>query len=125
MSVNPSDFIESARTLSAVRDEMSQRNSLSRAYYAAYHRTREVFEPEIGRNDGMGMHRSYLDQLQCHNTDSTERIVGYKLAQLYQRRIVADYRLGDSLRQDAVARQLDTAAQIFNLLDCPQASNQK
>ena len=117
MSVSPADFMDSASALSLGADEMAQRNALSRAYYAAFHRAAVSYPPEENRRGGTGMHRNYLDQLQNHQAGSKERIVGAKLTQLYQRRVLADYRLQNSLQTDAVARQLDTAKQIFSLLD--------
>ena len=118
MSVAPSDFLNSAVQLGCSSDEMSQRNALSRAYYAAFHAAMlAIPHTNGGSAEQKGMHRRYLDQLQDHDSGSKERTIGTLLSQLYQRRVVADYRLRDSLRSDAVARQLDVARKVLELLN--------
>lgn len=116
MSVSPADFLDSARALATGPGEISKRNAISRAYYAAYHLACKVFPPVRDDDERSGMHRGYLDQLQNHPPGSAQRVAGVKLATLYQRRIIADYRLADSLSADAVARQMDGVSQVFNLL---------
>jgi len=118
MSVTPSDFLQSAIALSNNIDEMAQRNALSRAYYAAYHLAVQHIKLDATEHgeERKGVHRRFIDQLQEHDGGSTERNVGGRLNQMYQRRIVADYRLDESLRHDSVARQIDVARQVFHLL---------
>ena len=118
MSVTPTDFLNSAVVLSADADEMAQRNALSRAYYAAFHIAKERISLDDAEDpeERKCMHRRYIDQLQQHGSGSNERQVGGRLNQMYQRRILADYRLKEGLRHDAVARQIDVARQVFHLL---------
>lgn len=126
MSVTPSDFLNSAVALSnsGDKDEMTQRNILSRAYYAAYHRAHELIPFEnTARDKDVGMHRSYFDQLLRKKKGSVERIIGEKLKSMYSRRILADYRLGEDVRNDYVPVQLYASNALFKLLENPTPSN--
>lgn len=119
MSVTPSDFLDSAQKLAAAgNDEMSQRNAISRAYYAAYHRSCASLPPEkTGGNTGM--HRSYINQLMAADPGTIERNAGVKLNSIYSRRIRADYRLHENLSVGAVAMQISAATELFQLFDIP------
>lgn len=119
MSVTPSDFLDSARVIaSSGKDEMSQRNAVSRAYYAAYHRSCEIIPPIKREADNkVGMHRGYIDQLMEAEPSTKERTAAVKLSTMHSRRIKADYRLNEFFRQDSVAIQLSAATELFDLLD--------
>jgi len=118
MSVSPSDFFQSAKELASNVDEISRRNSVSRAYYAAYHHMSSIIpydgDSVNGRN--AGMHRSYINQLMEANQDSVERKAGVKLQSLHARRVKADYRICDNLDARMVSMQIDGVNFIFNLV---------
>lgn len=119
MSVTPSNFLDSARALAADgNDEMAKRNAISRAYYAAYHRSCAAVPPQkiAGKT---GMHRSYIDQLMATAPGTIERNAAVKLSTLYSRRIKADYRLHEELPAGAVAMQISTATELFQLFNAP------
>lgn len=122
MSVSPSDFLQCAETLavSGDKNEMMQRNILSRAYYAAYHRACE-FVPfkNSDKSRDSGMHRSYFEQLLQNKNGTIERKIGEKLKSMYSRRILADYRLKEDIRPDQIAVQLHSARALFKLLENP------
>ncbi len=117
MSVTPTDFLESAIGLSSLgQDEMNQRNVLSRAYYAAYHRSCEFIQPEESA-ENVGMHKRYINQLMKGDNGSIERKVGGKIKSMYSRRHIADYRLEDNISHDAVAIQLNAAKELFTIIE--------
>lgn len=120
MSVLPSVFLENAESmaLSAGNDEVTQRNILSRAYYACYHRAIEKIPVDHSSNArDTGMHRFYFDQLMGGSAGGIERKVGARLRSMYGRRILADYRLLENLSIDSVALQLNSARLIFQILE--------
>lgn len=120
MSVTPSNFLDSARELAAGgNDEMTRRNAISRAYYAAYHRSCAVLPP-VKMEGNTGMHRCYIDQLMAADSGTVERTAAVKLNSLYSRRIRADYRLQENLPAGAVAMQMAAATELFQLFDIPE-----
>lgn len=127
MSVSPSDFLTSADSLAASADknEMTLRNVLSRAYYAAFHRAQEFAPSQQAHNDGIGMHRSYIEQLMQNKSGSIERKLAEKLKSMYSRRIKADYQLDKNIAHDDVPVQLYSAKALFKLLENPIQTNQK
>ncbi len=120
MSVSPSDFLASADSLAASGDksEMTKRNVLSRAYYAAFHRAQEFAPAERNTGGGeLGMHRRYFDQLLQNKKGSIERKIGEKLKSMYSRRLLADYHLHEDIAIDDVPVQLYSSRALFQLLD--------
>jgi uncharacterized protein (UPF0332 family) len=118
MSVTPENFLESARTLSTQRDEISYRNCISRAYYGSYHKATTITavpRPALDDERKVGMHKRYIDYLLQFERNSTERKIGLKLQILFNRRIIADYQLELEVFQHDVLVQLNTAADVFNL----------
>lgn len=118
MSVKPSDFLANAEAmaLNCGKDELMQRNILSRSYYAAYHRSIESVPFNTDSFRDSGMHRDYFEQLMQNNPGSLERKIGEKLKSMYGRRILADYKLNQDIKTDAVAVQLYSARALFDLL---------
>ncbi|HEY6019992.1 MAG TPA: hypothetical protein VIY48_08855 [Candidatus Paceibacterota bacterium] len=116
MSVKPIDFLNSATSLaSSGNDEMTQRNVISRAYYAAYHRACELIEPE-NSDENIGVHARYIKQLMMGNNGSIERKIGGKIKSMYSRRKIADYFIRDELKSDASALQLNAAKDLFSVI---------
>ena len=127
MSVSPADFLTSAESLaaSANKDEMMQRNVLSRAYYAAYHKALEFAPDQKANSNETGMHRRYIEQLLQNKSGSIERKIAEKLKSMYGRRIKADYHLYKDIALDDVPVQLHSARSLFELLENPIQTNQK
>lgn len=117
MSVTPKDFLDSAENLSkSGSDEMTQKNILSRAYYAAYHRSCEFIKPEES-DENVGVHKRYINQLMRGENGSKERKIGGRIRSMYLRRRSADYLLQDAIKNDASGLQLGTAKELFLLID--------
>lgn len=116
MSVTPDDFLDSAASL-AVRgcNEMVQRNVISRAYYAAYHRSCAFIKP-LPEYNGKGMHRGYINYLLCGDKSSVERQIGGRLKALYARRLIADYQLNTDLNKNDYDIQIQTATDLFRIV---------
>lgn len=115
MSVSPADFLDSAVQLATENCEMAKRNSLSRAYYAAFHRAKQEFP--FTPPKGMSTHSPYFKHLLEFPENSPQRVTGMKLKTMHARRVVADYRIEYALQKSIAAIQLDAANQIFSLLD--------
>lgn len=122
MSVTPQDFLTSAIELSiSGHDEIIQRNAISRAYYAAYHRACEFIRP-VESDENVGVHKRYVNQLMKGENGSIERRIGGKIKSMFARRRVADYRITESIEGNAVAIQLSAAQELFNTIDSSEAS---
>lgn len=134
MSVTPEDFLGSAISLAACGlDEIHQRNGISRAYYASYHKACSVIAPDgktryRAARDGslrsIGMHTNYLEQLNEASNGAIERQVGAKLGALYSGRITADYKLNDTVSPKTYAMQIARSQDIFNLINSNGVLNQ-
>ncbi len=123
MSVTPKDFLDSADILSkSGNDEMTQRNVLSRAYYAAYHRSCEFIKPEDS-DENVGVHKRYINQLMRGENGSKERKIGGRIKSMYLRRRSADYLLKDTIKNDATGLQVGTAKELFLLIDAFEKEN--
>lgn len=128
MPVSPSDFLESAAAIIAAdTSEISIRNSLSRAYYGAFHCASEAFPVEtLPASDedaeNAGMHKKYINRLLQGN--KIEREAGVKLGALHSRRIKADYKLTISVPVRDVAMQIDGTKILFSICKNAGISNQ-
>lgn len=113
MSVTPKDFLDSASSLVAqgIIDEITQRNVVSRAYYAAFHRSCEFVEPAYSSSS---LHKSYINQL--NRGGLLERQISGILKRMHGRRVTADYHLDENLKKDAVALQILAANELFTKL---------
>lgn len=127
MSVSPKDFLSSAREWLESQTEMAARNSVSRAYYAAFHQSQLAFPPsdEVEKQRETGMHRSYIDQLLKAQTNSAQRWVGVKLGAMKSRRVLADYRIDSDFPGAKVAMQMDDADKVIRCLESEMASAAK
>jgi hypothetical protein len=85
-----------ALSLKLLRDERTPaglRTAISRAYYAAFHRTSEFIQGmNVSVSDGPGAHGEVRNHL-VHTGDDDIDQVGLDLAHLHSERIAADYRL--------------------------------
>lgn len=122
MSITASDFLNSAKELMVDQSEPATRNSVSRAYYAAFHQTNGVYSPnpEFAKESKVGMHQTYIDQLMRADTGSRERTVAVKLSSMKGKRVKADYQLTETMMSYIAALQMRTAEEIFQLLSFEQ-----
>jgi len=89
MPIDKQAFLQFAKSLPE-NTEIQIRNSVSRAYYAAYHACLEVYKMD-GSADG-GVHAKLISGL-TKSTDANDRKIGFILQQLKGFRTVADYHL--------------------------------
>ena len=118
MSVKPLDFLTAAIELSTVNSEISKRNALSRAYYAAYHTAIENFpldESYTPPDKNSGVHKKYISYLMSRDTNSTERLIGIALGKLLKKRVKADYHLDANLELDDLALQIGGTKSVFKM----------
>jgi uncharacterized protein (UPF0332 family) len=116
MSVTPNDFLHSAQTLAALgNDEINQRNAISRVYYAAFHRSCEIFKPD-GVDRKKGSHYSYILQLEEAVAGSLERRVGVNLNVIYGGRVRSDYKLDQTVSASDFSLLLSRTKAVFTLL---------
>ena len=115
MSNCPTDFLDNAVAQCAIGTEMTSRNCISRAYYAAYHLSTQKWVP-IKDNNAAGRHAKYIHQLLASPDNSPERKVGVKLKVLYSRRLKADYSLEDDLTVLEAQLQLVTTKELFSIV---------
>ena len=86
----PLELLQFAESLVGT-SEVSNRTAASRAYYAAYHACTNKYTT-LGKREGVGMHRSFIDGLKDSNI-SQDRSIGYMLETLHRIRTKADYQL--------------------------------
>lgn len=120
MPVVAEDYLKSAEELAQSSLEIDRRNSVSRAYYAAYHAIRAS---DVGarlentqRQNG-GVHQQLIDSLITSDAGSTARNLGVKLKTARQRRVRADYRLDDTIEGRDTAMQLAMVREILTICD--------
>jgi len=89
MTINPVDFLTVAKSYPE-ESEVDIRNSLSRAYYAAFHACNSKFVASNSKEGGMHerLIRSLID-----SRETDDKSIGYLLRSLKGLRIKADYKL--------------------------------
>ncbi|PKD41985.1 hypothetical protein CWO84_02875 [Methylomonas sp. Kb3] len=89
MPIDKIAFLQFAQSLSD-DSEIQMRNSVSRAYYAAYHTCLDVYKTD-GTAEG-GVHAKLISGLK-NSPNINDRKVGFMLQQLKMLRTTADYHL--------------------------------
>ena len=97
MAVTPDVLHGAAEDLSNGREEVDWRNAVSRAYYAAYHRCKQL-APNAAGQFGVqgGSHESLCRALMDIRRPTAVRRVGIMLDHCRKYRNVADYDIGDA-----------------------------
>ncbi|WP_423595432.1 hypothetical protein [Roseateles sp. MS654] len=125
MPIESHHLLTLAEELGARPDEASRRSSISRAYYAAYHRCLAWEEslPHHGDDGGLhGLHARLIGRLlhpaaSCSTRQAKRSMALAKLLnQQRGRRVAADYKLDEHVSQASVRAQLDAAKAV--LLHC-------
>jgi len=102
MAIEYKDILDSANRMLSSPSEVDQRNSISRAYYAAYHACHPVYDKlpmlAIEKTVKGGVHVKFISRFK-HSVDIKVRQVGYILAALHQKRCVADYEIHMDVEQ--------------------------
>ncbi|MFA6062890.1 MAG: hypothetical protein WC736_09845 [Gallionella sp.] len=123
MPVNHDDFLNSASEIALnCTGEMAQRNALSRAYYATYHKLVKIIIPDGKVRTGingkaLGTHKNYLEQLCETPKGCVTRKIGVKMSSLYQSRINADYKPSIIVSASNFAVNIGVARDVFLLAD--------
>lgn len=126
MSVTPEELLSFARELhQSASTEVHHRNTISRAYYAAYHVANAFHAalPSVGTAalDATGIHSELFYRLDHPTIAANDprykksRLIGLKLRNFHAIRIKADYRLDHDVNGDDAADSLIKAASIFQL----------
>ena len=119
MPVTPREILDSAVALGRGEAEVDWRNACSRAYYAAFHRCRQIvhaYEPHVD-TAGAEAHRVVADIL---TEPSRERVavgLGYMLRQCRGLRNAADYDVDDDFRVEACLATIQTSQHILARAD--------
>ena len=116
-----SEYLALAKHLIApeaqVSSEARLRSAISRAYYAAFHKAKEITLPS-DTTGGFDSHRQIVDTLQ-ESDDKEGRQIGVDLDRLRGNRIHADYRSQrrnwSVLAEDAVTVAEDVIARLGSL----------
>ena len=115
MAIKHSDFLAFAQALSA-DCEINLRNSISRAYYAAYHACLQIYKMD-NAVDG-GLHTKLIQGLKKSSAPA-DRQIGYMLEQLKNQRVIADYKLLDNVSikdKDSVLSQTEKLLTLLSTL---------
>ncbi len=111
------DYLDFARALvtSSERSEASHRTAASRAYYAAFHKSREALERETGQT--LGRERIHAEVIRRLSERLETQRAGHDLDRLRATRAHADYDAAKvfSLRQAEMA--VDLASEVLRQLD--------
>lgn len=106
MSVTVDEILASAETLSAGTTEMDWRNSVSRAYYAAYHRAQaSAHHCPDNSHLVMGAHEALSGRFELHGALGAKSI-SIVLQSMKRLRRIADYELGCRVEQATAAEQV-------------------
>lgn len=113
MSVNAENFLQVAeQSFSNASHEMDYRNSISRAYYAAFHAVTPISLslPLIAHGKTHNSHEAIIaaltDCLPSQPHAFKLKSIGYQLQKLKAQRVKADYRLDDNLVASDAEEQL-------------------
>jgi len=118
MAVNGQHFLDSAKKLIPIGDEISYRNCVSRAYYAMYHETRATLQaaPNFAQSPHDGLIR-YLKGQACRGeepyAEGNLRSLASLLAQQKGKRHKADYSLSESLEEATAKEAIFFAEKLF------------
>lgn len=127
MSVRPRDLLDSARRiLEAQASESDCRAAISRGYYAAYHAARNFHNslPSPGRLQyANGLHEQLCERLTLPTIPSTNnrhlqsRRIGTILTDALRDRVLADYRIEETVTPNDAQRTLEKSDKILKLLN--------
>lgn len=125
MSITPQDLLSWADTANA-STEPDKRAIISRAYYAAFHRCREWHGTRIRyqstfQTQNAGEHEALIQKLlhpNLGNANGQQQLsleLGQRLRDLKPLRVLADYRLRQSIPVGMEDQACDEAAEILRL----------
>lgn len=127
MSVSPIDFLVIAESKEMVADEMIIRNSVSRAYYAAYLHARQRVEEakiDISSCKHGGVHQKLIDSFNrrmcgkvcCGIEDDKQDEIAGLLSLGKKLRVKSDYKLTTQVYESDKETVINIAKKIITLL---------
>lgn len=115
MPVNSHDFLTFAKDCHKRKDEIGYRNAIARSYYSAYHHVLPCMV-----NGPKDSHQGLIDYLQGDASRGSETYeakylkgISYILGQLKAQRIIADYRLDQSISPQQSEVAILTTEKLF------------
>lgn len=116
MSVTFGDILASAEALAAGDAEIDWRNSVSRAYYAAYHRAQDSANvcPD-NSHFKMGSHEALSNRFELHGKHGAKSI-SIVLQAMKRNRHQADYDLADTFDRNICSEQIAACKKLVDRL---------
>lgn len=116
MSISTSDLLHFATTLSNGTSECEWRSAASRAYYSAYHKVLGVADSCLPPSPyAIGEHERLTDRLKQQGVKG--KSLAYVLIDLKRVRTKADYKLGESFRQQEATDLIANCPAVFAKAD--------
>lgn len=106
------DFLKIAKRLLRYNNEASRRTSIGRSYYGIFNYLKQEcyllgFSIQKG-SAGHGQLKNYL-----HNCEVNEGVdIGSKIGDLYSQRLIADYELGEEVKEQTASLIFEKAEDI-------------
>ncbi|MBC2680626.1 hypothetical protein [Pseudomonas baltica] len=118
MSVSAEDFLSQSGTLCESADEIAFRSSISRGYYAAYHKAeiaaQDLQLPVIKRVDG-GVHEQLIRRFE--GVGPGLRKIARRLRDRKRLRAMADYQLSEEVSREEAQLNLLEVTRLMSDLD--------
>ena len=110
------DYLEFSRGLvaSSERSEASLRSAASRAYYAAFHKSREAVERELGAR--LGQENIHAEVIRRLRQQSRTETLGTNLDRLRKTRSHADYNADSAFPARHAEIAVDLASDVLSQL---------
>ncbi len=119
MPVKPVDFLSSAINILNNGSEIDFRNSVSRAYYAAFHEASRVSQYSNGVSKKISPHEKIIDKLKKHkglsSKDNEIVQIGALLAMCKKHRVEADYDIKKQCSYVTAQTVINDCQHIINL----------
>lgn len=126
MSVEDYELLELAKQIeSEAKGEAAYRNSVSRSYYAIYHKASNFHDalPSKGEEGKRGgVHARFISRLNnptviCEITIKKSKMAGYVCQDMRTRRVDADYKLDKNIKKGEAEYGILVASDFFEKID--------
>lgn len=118
--ISSTDFLDSAKELAQNKNETAFRNSISRAYYCAYHAVLPLDESLAnhgGIKTDVGVHEQLISKLEnCPRSVqnwATFKSIGVLMRYLKKLRVEADYDLASEISIEQAQQQIKQAEKVL------------
>lgn len=115
--MDATEFLEFSKKLDTSHEAYA-RSCISRAYYCAYHETKEFLENElnidIARIEG-GSHEKISKAL-IMDKNLKIKGLGYKMVTFHARRVMADYKLNEECQQSKANEAINECEKILEII---------